>query len=388
MGFPTVTYNFTNGTTADGTQVSQNFTDIINGVSDGTKNISISALTCAGSATLNGSVTLGDSSADLLVITASLNSTVTINTTTSYDIGSTTVGLRALYLGDAGSAARCTKLLGGTIASGWTLTLPTGVPAGAGFVLESTTGGATSWSSRTDLVVVSKTTTFNASRAEDVYLCSDAGASFTGTLPAASGSMKRFVFKKTNSSTNAVTIARAGSDTIDGATSTSLNTQYECVELQSDGSASWSVISRTYPASLGSLAFAVTGVGTITANTFYGTRLGNLMRVIYSFINGTIAPSTLSITLPTGYVIDTAKLSSNTNGTYLGYGTYFDNVGRNVFTSTGFVQFYDGSTSSAIYMTNTAGGTNQQFTKVNGSTLVNTSALMTGDFTIPISGWN
>lgn len=125
MASPSVTYTFSNSTTADGTQVNTNFTDIINGLTDGSKDLSISALTCAGTATLNGNINLGNASGDDLTITASLASTLAIKTTFTYDIGSTTIGLRALYLGDAGSAARATKVQSATIAAGYTLTLPT-----------------------------------------------------------------------------------------------------------------------------------------------------------------------------------------------------------------------------------------------------------------------
>lgn len=125
MASPSVTYTFANSTTADATQVNQNFTDLINGVTDGTKDLSISAFTCAGTATLNGHVNLGNASADDLTITASLASTIGIKTTNSFDIGSSTLGLRSLYLADAGSAGRTTRVLGATIASSYTLTLPT-----------------------------------------------------------------------------------------------------------------------------------------------------------------------------------------------------------------------------------------------------------------------
>lgn len=77
----------------------QNFSDLLNGVSDGTKDLSISALTVAGTATLNGHVNLGNSSADDLTITASLAATLPIKTNTSYDIGSATKGLQGIYLG-------------------------------------------------------------------------------------------------------------------------------------------------------------------------------------------------------------------------------------------------------------------------------------------------
>lgn len=58
MAFPSVTYTFSNGTSADATQVNTNFTDLINGLSDTTKDISINAITSAGTATLSGAVVL------------------------------------------------------------------------------------------------------------------------------------------------------------------------------------------------------------------------------------------------------------------------------------------------------------------------------------------
>lgn len=124
MASPSVTYTFSNSTTADATQVNQNFTDLINSLTDGTKDLSISALTCAGNATFNGNTTIGNASSDTLTITASLASTIPVGTTFSYDIGSTTIGLRDVYFGSADSAAKTTKIRAGTVSSSNTLTLP------------------------------------------------------------------------------------------------------------------------------------------------------------------------------------------------------------------------------------------------------------------------
>lgn len=107
MAAPSYTYTLTNGSTADATQVQQNFTDILNGVADGTKDLSISALTCAGTVTLNGNVNIGNASSDDLTITASLASAVAIKTNNSYDIGSATLGLRKIYIGNGGAGATC-----------------------------------------------------------------------------------------------------------------------------------------------------------------------------------------------------------------------------------------------------------------------------------------
>lgn len=124
MPSPSVTYTFSNSTTADATQVNQNFTDLINGLSDGTKDLSVSAITAAGNVTFNGNTAIGNASGDTLTITASLASTVSIGTTFSYDIGSSTIGLKDVYFGSIDSAAKTTKIRAGTVATSNTVTLP------------------------------------------------------------------------------------------------------------------------------------------------------------------------------------------------------------------------------------------------------------------------
>ena len=125
MGYPTVTYSFSNSTTADATQVNQNFTDVLNGLSDGTKNLNISALTAAGATVLNGAVTLGDGTPDDITVNGSLASSLPIKTTFSYDLGSSTVGWKSFYLGSSDSAAKTVRLIAGIIGTSYTLTLPT-----------------------------------------------------------------------------------------------------------------------------------------------------------------------------------------------------------------------------------------------------------------------
>lgn len=142
MASPSYTYTLTNGTTADATQVTQNFTDILNGITDGTKDLSISALTCAGTATLNGHVNLGNAAADDLTITASLASSLPVKTTASFDVGSSTLGLRSVYLGANSQTVRL--LASSSMSATWTLTTP--VNAGtAGYHLITDGAGVTSW---------------------------------------------------------------------------------------------------------------------------------------------------------------------------------------------------------------------------------------------------
>lgn len=68
------------------------------------------------------------------------------------------------------------------------------------------------------------------------------GAARTATLPTAVGITGRiYVVKKTDSSGNAVTVDGDGAETIDGATTVTLSTQYAGRVIQSDG-ANWQVI--------------------------------------------------------------------------------------------------------------------------------------------------
>ena len=135
MPAPSVTYTLTNGTTADATQVQQNFTDLVNAMSDGTKDFSINALTAAGTATFNGNVTLGNASGDDVTFTGSLASTIPIKTNNSFNIGSATLGLAGLYLGTAGLGATA-RVVAASHASARTYTVPELTAIASGLTLQ------------------------------------------------------------------------------------------------------------------------------------------------------------------------------------------------------------------------------------------------------------
>jgi len=87
-----------------------------------------------------------------------------------------------------------------------------------------------------------------------VFICDASAGAFALTLPAA-GALEDItekndgrilIIKKKDSSANAITVTRAGSDTIDGATTYALSAQYDSVTLvdDSDGDA-WNIIATT-----------------------------------------------------------------------------------------------------------------------------------------------
>ncbi len=76
-----------------------------------------------------------------------------------------------------------------------------------------------------------------------LYPCDATSGAFAATLPtaASAGNGGTVFFKKDDASANAITITRAASDTIDGATTLPISTQYSTVGLVSDGSSKWRV---------------------------------------------------------------------------------------------------------------------------------------------------
>lgn len=138
-----MTYTFSNGTTADATQVNQNFTDIINSLTDTTKSLSIDALTAAGTAAFNGSVTLGNGTPDDITVSGSLASSIPIKTNNSFDFGSSTLGLASLYLGSPSS--RTTRLRSHqSLSASYTFILPNGGGTD-GYYMQTDGSGNTSW---------------------------------------------------------------------------------------------------------------------------------------------------------------------------------------------------------------------------------------------------
>ncbi len=87
-----------------------------------------------------------------------------------------------------------------------------------------------------------KTADYTLTSGDTVVMANATSGNVIITLPVASTvSGYRFYVKRTDASANTVTIARSGSDTIDGATSQTLDAQYTSVTVVSDGS-NWFII--------------------------------------------------------------------------------------------------------------------------------------------------
>ena len=80
------------------------------------------------------------------------------------------------------------------------------------------------------------------SKSDYTVLVNAVGGAVTVTLPAASSvNGQTYIIKKIDASGNAVTIAAAGSETIDGAATKATTTQWASYSIQSDGTG-WFII--------------------------------------------------------------------------------------------------------------------------------------------------
>jgi hypothetical protein len=107
---------------------------------------------------------------------------------------------------------------------------------GGYWVPVSLAGDATGWEA------ISTTATAGNVR---YYTCSDAGGSYSITLPAATALPRnwQYTFKKSNSSANTITIDADGAATIDGAATYVLSKQHQFVTIRRAG-ANWDVIAK------------------------------------------------------------------------------------------------------------------------------------------------
>lgn len=232
------------------------------------------------------------------------------------------------------------------------------------------------------LSVTSKTAAYTILASDDVVLGDTSGGAFTLTLPpASSNSGKVYVIKYVDSGfVNALTVDGDASETIDGSTTTTLNTNGETLRIVSDGS-NWVTLSRT---NIGNWV-SFTPTGTWTTNTTYSgkwRRVGDTCEyMVTASTSGAPTGGNLIINLPTGHVIDTAKLTTTDDDSVLGQ-SITNNSGVEAYESV--VTYY--TTTSVTPLYNSAHipnfiGTTNPFTFATGDSV-------TCIFKAPITGWN
>jgi hypothetical protein len=192
------------------------------------------------------------------------------------------------------------------VVSGTTLSI--GTPSDGTVTKAKLAAGALSG----DVVSITGATTLTSSH--DVVLASSSGGAFQIDLPAAaSNADKIMIIKKTSSDLNAITIEGNGAETIDGATSTTLNTQYESIEIVCDGS-NWHIVKRHIP----SVWTSYTPTGSFTNCTYTGfwRRVGDSIEIKgRGVMLNAPGATTLTVTFfPSGISMDTAKIVAGSRG--------------------------------------------------------------------------
>lgn len=147
------------------------------------------------------------------------------------------------------------------------------------------------------------------------YILVDTTAARTLNLPSASGAKYIYYIKdKTGSAgTNNITINKAGSDTIDGATSKVLDTNYDTIVLVSDGTSKWSVMIPASSGGGGSNGTDVTSDFTananMTTNYFKVYQNGDIIKGYFSI---SYNATTITALTDAFFTIDSASLRPTT----------------------------------------------------------------------------
>lgn len=349
-----VTYSFTNGTALDATQVNTNFSDIIAGTSDGTKDFSINALAVAAAATFNGNVTLGNASSDDLTVTGSLASSIPIKTTRSYDIGSADLGLRVIYLGMNSTHTIALQAPSAGASADYTIELPaTAGSVGQGLVRTSTS--AVSWAPQQYTTNSVSSADYTVTDTDGYYLIdvTTGSSDRTVTLPTLADNTGRVIMiAKADSGTGFVIVDGENSETINGDATKTLRRQYDLITVKALAS-EWRVVKQELSdaviSSWASYTPTTNGFGGLASVNVWWRRVGTSVEVQGYFTSGTLsAASEAQIGLPNSYTvggvgsspfivgkIDTdASASDNNHNLIATAGDAFVNVARHNMQST------------------------------------------------------
>lgn len=213
------------------------------------------------------------------------------------------------------------------------------------------------------------------------------GGAKTVSLPTAVAITGRTItVTKTDSSFNAVTIDPSGSETIGGASTTTLDTQGESLTFTSNGS-NWLILNRTIP----SVWTAYTPVGNLTTNctwTGFWRRVGDSIEVQAKCdFSGTNTQNfSAAFDLPSGLTLDTAKMLGSpdlneamgvvhavdaSSVTWNGYVCYFS-------TTRMILRYWNGASNAAAINPNSG----------TPMTIASGDSFKIRTYLLPISGWN
>lgn len=135
------------------------------------------------------------------------------------------------------------------------------------------------------------------------------------------------------------------------------------------------------------LPFAVSaGFGTVTNSDFRYERTGDVMCASGFWMNGTVSGSNAYIQLPSGFTIDTNKISTASNGQIVGIIWRVANGGNFAGTGPGpWPLFFDGSTTNQIFVSQSE--TSSTLSKVAVNSIFGTGDGVHFSFRVPITAW-
>lgn len=239
---------------------------------------------------------------------------------------------------------------------------------------------------RSSTVITNASSPYSATSANDIILANATSGAITVNLPAA-GSNTNLVLtiRKTDSTTNAVTLDGNASETINGFTTYKLVTQNDTVVIYCDGS-NWLVLDHAYPQTWKALTGWSSGGFTINSSSIFARREGDSLHVRGWVEVTSLTASPARLLLPSGYVLDTAKNSTGTNNGYLGVNVHGQSATKSIGSNDEIgAVFSDNSATDSLFITNRT--TSFTFEARNGSDFLTSSDLLHFDAIVPMSGW-
>lgn len=340
----------------------------------------------AASPTFSGTITTPLTASRAVVTGAS--SELSAAATTATEIGYVNGVTSAIQTQLDAKQARSTLTTKGDIYAATASATVTRLGVGSnGLVLTADSAEATGlkWASAgTTLAISTKTTTTTVLSSDDVLICS--GASFTLTLPAASGlSGKVLRFKHDDSTLGRIyTIDGDGTETIDGATTKKISTQGEVLSIICDGS-NWHILERKVPSVWTSYSPTILSFGTISNNSAYWRRVGESLQVRGTFTSGTQTGVLATISIPTNLAIGTASINNTTSNPGPMCGLYTNGTNNNQF---GYLVTATSTSTSNVYWGATLGsGSGTFLTPALGNAIISGVPVVSYSFQVPIADW-
>ena len=114
MATPAVSNTLLDGQTIQPGPLNQNFADIVTGLGSGGWDLTISALTVAGTMTIGGNATLGNSVSDKITMSGTVNSDIVPSSSAVYSLGTTSLPWKTVIVSvlASGSTAQTNSIYG------------------------------------------------------------------------------------------------------------------------------------------------------------------------------------------------------------------------------------------------------------------------------------